>query len=247
MKNAEFNDPRLVEVYDAECPWSRDDDFFASFADELGSARVLDYGCGTGRLALGLVARGHAVVGIDPAEESIRAAKQKPGADQVTWMTGYAGALPDESFDLVLMTSHVAQFITEDDAWLKALSNLRRTLVPGGRLIFDTRDPADRRWERWNPIASQRQVTLAGGRVVRAWTEVVAADAGLVTFTHHYNFDEQSAELASESTLRFRSLDEVTASLTQAGLTLIDVYGGFGREPVGAEDGEFLVVATREA
>lgn len=26
--NADFNDPRLVEVYDAESPWGRDDDYF---------------------------------------------------------------------------------------------------------------------------------------------------------------------------------------------------------------------------
>ena len=58
MRNAEFNDPRLVIVYDAECPWSRDDDFFLSVVNQTPGARVLDLGCGTGRLALGLSAAG---------------------------------------------------------------------------------------------------------------------------------------------------------------------------------------------
>lgn len=48
MRNAEFNDPRLVTVYDAECPWSREDDFFLSVVNETPAARVLDLGCGTG-------------------------------------------------------------------------------------------------------------------------------------------------------------------------------------------------------
>ncbi len=245
MKNGEFNDPRLIEVYDAECPWSRDDNFFASFADNRTSVRVLDYGCGTGRLALALAARGHHVVGIDPAEQSIKAAKQKPGADRVTWKIGYSDLLPDDSFDLVLMTSHVAQFIIDDGAWNSALADFRRSLAPEGQLVFDTRDPADRRWDRWNPVDSQREITLSDGRTVMAWTEVIAEDSGLVTFTHHYNFNDGTPELTSESTLRFRSPDEITSSLTEAGLTLHEVFGGFGREAVGSEDGEFLIVAER--
>ena len=45
MRNAEFNDRRLVEVYDATCSWSPDDDFFVSIVAEVGPAlRVLDLG-----------------------------------------------------------------------------------------------------------------------------------------------------------------------------------------------------------
>jgi hypothetical protein len=35
VRNAEFEDSRLVAVYDAECPWSRDDDFFLSVVQQL--------------------------------------------------------------------------------------------------------------------------------------------------------------------------------------------------------------------
>src|SRR4051794_34607390 len=150
MRHAEFEDPRLVAVYDATCPWSRDDDFFVAVVEEGGPAlRVLDLGCGTGRLAIGLAARGHKVTGVDPARASLDAARAKPGAELVTWIGGMSRALPGASFDVAVMTSHVAQFFVADVEWARVLADVHRALVPGGRLTFDARDPADRGWERW--------------------------------------------------------------------------------------------------
>jgi predicted TPR repeat methyltransferase len=37
-----------LEVYDAVCVWSREEDFFLTFVNETPAARVLDLGCGTG-------------------------------------------------------------------------------------------------------------------------------------------------------------------------------------------------------
>ena len=67
VHNAEFNDPRLVEVYDAECTWTIDDDYFVRLLDETPGARVIDIGCGTGRLPLRLASLGYEVTGIDPS------------------------------------------------------------------------------------------------------------------------------------------------------------------------------------
>jgi hypothetical protein len=53
MWHGEFRHPRLVEVYDAQFAWSREDDFFLGFVNETQAARVADLGCGTGRLTLG--------------------------------------------------------------------------------------------------------------------------------------------------------------------------------------------------
>lgn len=242
MRNAEFRDRRLVPVYDAECPWSRDDDFFLSVVGETPGARVLDLGCGTGRLALGMAAAGHTVTGVDPARASLEAARAKPGAERVTWIEGTSPVLPDASFDVAVMTSHVAQFLVDDDEWRRTLADLRRALVPGGRLVFDSRDPRAREWERWNPVDSRRRISLPDGRVVAAWTEVTAVQDGAVTFSHHYTFPD-GEELLSTATLRFRTQEELCSSLREAGFSVESMYGGWQREPVGMGDGELLVVA----
>ncbi|MGK5440609.1 class I SAM-dependent methyltransferase [Micromonospora sp. URMC 105] len=242
MRNAEFTDPRLVAVYDVECPWGRDDDFFLA---EVGTSpcRVLDFGCGTGRLALALAAAGHTVTGVDPARASLDAARAKPGADRVTWVEGGAEVLPAGAYDVALMTSHVAQFVVDDDEWRRVLAALRRALRTGGRLLFDSRDPADRRWERWNPVDSRRRVRLPDGTDVLTWTRVSAAHAGVVHFTRHFRFPD--GERRGDAVLRFRTEQELRGSLAEAGFRMQRIDGGWQGEPVGAgDDGEFVVVAT---
>jgi SAM-dependent methyltransferase len=243
MRDGEFRDPRLIAVYDAECPWSRDDDFFRSVVDEQPGSRVLDLGCGTGRLALGLAAAGHTVTGVDPAPASLAAARAKPGADGVTWIDGSTDVLPAQAFDVAVMTSHVAQFFVDEDGWRQALADLHSSLVPGGRLAFDARDPDDRRWELWNPVDSRRTIVLPGGGHVAAWTEVTDARDGVVTFTHHFVLPE--GEARSTSTLRFRTADDLRASLVATGFTVEHLYGGWSRQPVSQGDGELLVIARR--
>ncbi|HEU5420151.1 MAG TPA: class I SAM-dependent methyltransferase [Streptosporangiaceae bacterium] len=252
MWHGEFRDPELVAYYDIAYPWSRADDFFLAVAGENGPARVLDLGCGTGRLALGMTAAGHTVTGIEPAPQSLAAARAKPGAQRVRWIQGGPAAIPQASFDVAVMTSHVAQFLVSDSDWAAALAGLHAGLVPGGRLAFDSRDPRARGWQRWNPAISRRRTVLPDGRAVEAWTEVTDLAAGaagdstaagaVVGFAIHYAFPG-AGNLVSTATLRFRTEAELRSSLARAGFEVEQVYGGWHREPAGAGDGEFLVIA----
>jgi SAM-dependent methyltransferase len=242
VQSAECTAPRLVPVYDAENRWGRDDDFFLSVVGRQGPARVLDLGCGTGRLTVALAAAGHTLTGVDPAAASIRRARTKPGADRVRWLEGTSALLPDAAFDAAVMTSHVAQVFVADEEWAAVLADLRRALVPGGVLAFDSRDPAARRWDRWNPRDSRHRVVLPDGSAVELWTELTDLRDGLVGFRHHYVLPGGD-ELCSDSTLRFRTERELRASLAAAGFEVQALSGGWGGEAVGAGDGEFVVVA----
>jgi hypothetical protein len=132
-----------------------------------------------------------------------------------------------------------------DEEWERALADLRCALVPGGRLVFDSRDPESRRWERWNPVDSRRRLRLPDGGEIEVWTEVVAAKNNVVTFTHHYVFPDE--ELLSTSSLRFRTEGELRTGLQDAGFSVEQIYGGWAGQPVGAGDGEFLVIARAVA
>jgi SAM-dependent methyltransferase len=244
----EFRHPELVEVYDAECPWGWDDDFFMAVLAERGAPRVLNLGCGTGRLAIAMAAAGHEVTAVDPARPALDAARRKPGAERVTWVEGSAEALPERAFDAALLTGHVVQLIVEDKEWAAVLRALWRSLEPGGRLLFDSRDPASRAWEEWNPDDSWRSIVLGDGAVVEARTEVTSVDEdeGRISLNHHYLYSG-GRRLRTSATLRFRSEEELRESLWTAGFRVDRVYGGWGREPVGlGGDGELIVVAVAE-
>lgn len=246
-----LTDEQRAAWYDVENTWADDDDFFLGLASSAGHRRVLDLGCGTGRLTTALAAAGHIVTGVDPDAGALQAAARKPHGEKVGWLVGTSSALlQGAAFDLALMTGHVAQAIVGAEDWAETLADLHRVLVPGGRLAFDSRDPQARAWERWNPQDSRGETQLPDGARIQGWYEVTDVDesaAGgvtLVTFEDHGIFPDGAHEIAT-ATLAFRTEQRLREDLTRVGFTVEHVFGGWHREPVGAGVGELVVVARR--
>lgn len=217
-----FSDAKLAVLYDL-FEGERDDlDAYVAMVGELRATSVLDIGCGTGEFLLRLAALGVEAIGIDPAGASIDIAKQKPGADQIRWITGDVTALPAVEVDLVTMTANVAQVFVDDEAWSSVLDAAASGLRPGGHVVFETRDPAKRAWEGWNPERSFQSAIGPDASIVETWNDVTAVELPLVTFNSTFRFADGSTAV-SMSTLRFRSRDEIEASLDDAGFDVVDL------------------------
>jgi ubiquinone/menaquinone biosynthesis C-methylase UbiE len=120
------------------------------------SADILDFGCGSGDIALHLANAGHRLTGYDLSAAMIAQASQSDHDRVVRWIASApdaSDALPfaGASFDTVVASS-VLEYVPELDATLKELV---RVLRPGGRLfatVPDMRDP-HRNFERWLRLA----------------------------------------------------------------------------------------------
>ncbi|MEU1786694.1 class I SAM-dependent methyltransferase [Streptomyces sparsogenes] len=240
MADEEFRHPRLAAIYDPLDPDRGDLDAYLDLAEGFGARRVLDIGCGTGVFALSLADRGVEVVGVDPAEASLDVARGKPGSERVRWIRGDATALPPLRVDLATMTANVAQQIVDPEAWRGTLRGAYEALRPGGRLVFETRDPAKRAWEKWNREDSHRVTEIAGVGAVESWVEVTEVAGPLVSFRWHYGFAADGEVLTAESTLRFREREEVEADLAEQGFELLEV-----RDAPDRPGKEFVFVAVR--
>src|SRR2546422_7839843 len=133
---------------------------YAAIVEEFAARTVLDVGCGTGTFACLLAAKGIDVVALDPAAASLAIGRAKPGADQVRWIHGEVVALPPLQVDLTTMTGNVAQVFLTDDEWASTLRHVRAALRPGGRLVFETRDPASRAWLEWDRAHSHSRTVI---------------------------------------------------------------------------------------
>lgn len=102
---------------------------------------VLDLGCGTGRLAIGLASEGYAVTGIDRSSSMLKRAKQNADAKGVRlrlFRTPLNELEVDGRYDAAYSVFSVFNYLLDEEALSKALARIRSLLRPGGVLIIDT-------------------------------------------------------------------------------------------------------------
>jgi SAM-dependent methyltransferase len=158
---------------------------------------------------------------------------------RVAWVQGDARALPTtQVFDIALMTGHVFQVFLDDASVAAVLAEARAHLRPGGTLMFDTRNPAARAWERWVPGVSRREVE---GVVVEH--RLTGIDGELVSFETTHELVATGEVLRSEATLRFIDPEALLAHLAAAGFAPVTLYGDWDGSPLTPGSPEVIVVA----
>lgn len=158
---------------------------------DVAGRRVLDAGCGSGPLVADLKERGASVAGFDASPAMIRLARGRLGDDADLKVADLTLPLPydNEAFDdaLAVLVLHYL----ED--WSGPLTELRRVLRPGGRLVVVVNHPVI-------PPVMYPEVDYFA----------------TVPNPEEYDFDGVSATL----TIWYRSLSAMSESFTAAGFRI---------------------------
>lgn len=126
-----------VVWHDLECgSYRRDLPLWRDLADRHGSP-VLDIGAGTGRVALELARRGHAVVAVEQDAELADDLRRRVGRLPIRVVEADARAIAlEERFPLCLVPMQTIQLLGGAEGRRRFLERARAHLRPGGRLAL---------------------------------------------------------------------------------------------------------------
>jgi SAM-dependent methyltransferase len=186
------------------------------------------------------------VTGVDPDPEMLRVARSRDPQGHIDWRLGHSDVIDPGSAEFTVMSGHVAQVFIEDGAWLAALRDLYRALMPGGLLAFESRNPSARKWESWTRELTLRTVQTTEG-AVEFWHETAVVDLPRVsydTLTRNLRTGESST---SRDLLAFRDERTLLAGLEHAGFDVDTVYGDWDQTAPAATTPELIVIARKRS
>ena len=199
---------------------------------------LLDLGCGHGRIANRLAARGCRVTGLDATPLFLERARADAVARGVAveYVEGDMRALPwRERFDRALLWFTTFGYFGDDDN-RRVLAEACRALRPDGRLAIELHN---------RDVFARRMLPVTMGE----------RDGDLMVDRHRFDlhtgrlFSERSTVRAgrvrkAEYSVRFFTFTELRDWLLAAGFTRVDGYDGEGGE-LTSESRRMIVVGTR--
>jgi SAM-dependent methyltransferase len=103
------------------------------------AGRLIDLGCGTGRLCIHFAAKGYDCVGVDLSEEMLAKAKTNAKPDAVSFVKSNLVSLTefgDKSFDYAACLFSTLGMLNTTEYRAKVIANAFRLLKPGGRFVL---------------------------------------------------------------------------------------------------------------
>ncbi len=241
----------LADLYDLEYTHDYDLPLWLALA-EREAGPIVEWGAGTGRIAVSLAAVGHDVTAVELSGEMIRRGREKDSS--LGWVVGdMRSAQPGRRFGLAVCAFNSFLCLTSVDDALAFLRNAREHLVSGGLLgievsafspeeLVDPPGGPELRHDLTRPLPD-------GGWLDRFSVSRYDAASQLLEMRLFYEKYGASGVLGSrrahDLTIRITGRDELLLMLQLSGFEVEAVYGGFEGEPFTSVSDRLIVLARR--
>jgi SAM-dependent methyltransferase len=214
----------------------------ALLAELADGGPVLEFGVGTGRLALPLARLGLPVSGIDGSAEMLDQLRNKPGGAAMPLRVGnFADTHLDGDFALVVLAANTIFALPSQDAQVQAFRNAAAHLRPGGHFVLEAwvPDVGDFRAGR-----ALRIVSVQDRRVVLEAAELEPVEQHMRTTKLFCGPDGLQAFPANH---RYAWPAELDLMAQLAGMQLRDRWSGWKREAFTSESQKHVSVWEKPA
>ena len=237
-------DERIAAGYDATSTDMYEpqvlDPAVSLLAELAGTGAALEFGIGTGRVALPLSRRGVHVHGIDISPPMVAHLRAKPGSEAIDVTIGdFATTKIAGSFRVAYLVYNTITNLTTQDEQVECFRNAAAHLQPGGCFLIEVHIPELQR--------------LPPGETIHAFkvtpTHLAFEDydvANQIAFSHHYFVADGRVEIFS-APYRYVWPSELDLMARLAGLTLRERWGDWNREPFTSDSRKHISVWEKPA
>lgn len=224
-------------------------------------ARILELGCGTGRVLVPLAEKCSHILGVDVSEAMLALCRRKLAERGLLSSSAEVrkGDITDielgEEFDLIIAPFRVFQTLETDREVSGYFTTVRDHLSPGGTAILTVFRPsldADRMRREWvtDHERFRWEVPFEGGRVTLHDRRARMDREKLVLYPElvyrRYEEDKLVDEAVLEISMRCYYPEELLSLIADQGFLIVNRWGGYAGEPYG-EGSELIVEFARSA
>jgi SAM-dependent methyltransferase len=203
------------------------DEAVEALARLANGGRVLEFGIGTGRLALPLAARGLEVHGIDASEAMVVQLRAKPGGDAIPVVIGdFVDTRADGRFDLVVLAFNTLFNLPTQTAQCRCFANAAHHLTGTGAFVVEAFVPDMGRFD------DDQTVRALDVTDVHVALEITRHDP-VVQQVHSARvmIDDAAGIQILTVKIRYAWPSEIDLMARLAGLELTERWGGWSGQP----------------